>query len=233
MGNWLVNDKPLTSTEEMTIGILDHLLLGTSSSILRKTLMESGLGSSITGGGLSDELLQVTYSLGLKDVQPDNVEAVETLITSTLQQVVKDGFSKDAIASSMNTLEFQMREFNTGSFPKGLMFMLGSMSKWIYGDSPTEGLKFEEPLKELKETIAESGSKVFTDMIQTYLIDNKHCSIVNMVPSKTLEEEEQKEEEGRLEKINAALKEIQAADDTPEQTATIPKLSLEDLKREV
>jgi len=246
--NWLVNDKPLTSTEELTIAILDHLILGTTSSILRKTLMESGLGSSITGGGLSDELLQVTYSVGLKDVKPENVEAVEELITSTLQKIVSEGFSEDAIASSMNTLEFQMREFNTGSFPKGLMFMLGSMSKWIYGDSPTKALKFEEPLKELKDAIAKDGSKVFTDMIQTYFLDNKHCSIVNMVPSKTLEEEEKKEEEERLQKIKdslkdedieeiikntAALKEMQAADDTPESLATIPKLSLADLKREV
>jgi len=172
--NWLVNDKPFSSTEELTIGVLDHLLLGTSSSVLRKALMESGLGSSITGGGLSDELLQATYSLGLKDVQTDNVEAVETLIMSSLEQIATDGFSEDAIASSLNTLEFQMREFNTGSFPKGLAFMLGSMSKWIYDDSPTKGLKFEAPLKELKETIATSGSKVFTDIIRKYLLDNKH-----------------------------------------------------------
>jgi len=43
--NWLLNDKPLTPTQELTVTVLDHLLLGTTSSILRKTLMESGLGT--------------------------------------------------------------------------------------------------------------------------------------------------------------------------------------------
>jgi Zn-dependent M16 (insulinase) family peptidase len=53
MVNWLVNDVEMTPVEEITITILDHLLMGTTSSILRKTLMESGLGDAITGGGVS------------------------------------------------------------------------------------------------------------------------------------------------------------------------------------
>lgn len=85
-----------------------------------------------------------------------------------------------------------MREFNTGSFPKGLSLMLGSMSKWIYDKSPTEALKFEEPLAELKATIAESGSKVFQDMIRDFLLENSHRTTVEMYPSKTLEEEQLK-----------------------------------------
>lgn len=70
--------------------------------------------------------------------------------------------------------------------------MLGSMSKWIYDKNPTEALKFEEPLAELKSSIAESGSKVFQDMIQDILLSNSHRTTVEMYPSKTLEEEELK-----------------------------------------
>ena len=190
MVNWLMNDRPFTPMEEITVTVLDHLLMGTSSSILRKTLMESGLGDSITGGGLSDELLQATYSVGLKGVKPANVDTVEQLILDTLDQVAKNGFEADDIASSMNTIEFQMREFNTGSFPKGLSLMLGSMSKWIYDRDPTEALKFEEPLAELKARIAKDGSKVFQEMITELLLENSHRTTVEMYPSKTLEEEQ-------------------------------------------
>jgi Zn-dependent M16 (insulinase) family peptidase len=109
--NWLMNDKPLTNFEELTIGILDHLLMGTSSSVLRKTLMESGLGDAITGGGLSDELLQATFSVGMKGVKPGDQSALETLILNTLEKVVEDGFDEDDIASSMNTIEFQVSYF--------------------------------------------------------------------------------------------------------------------------
>ena len=38
------------------------------------------------------------------------------------------------VEASLNTIEFQLREFNTGSFPRGLSFMLGAMSQWIYGE---------------------------------------------------------------------------------------------------
>lgn len=190
--NWLLNDSPLSDLDELTLNFLDHLLMGTPSSTLRKALTESGLGDAVTGGGLSDELLQATYSVGMKGVKATNVEAVEKLIFDTLTNVSEEGFTEDAIAASMNTIEFQLREFNTGSFPKGLSFMLGSMSKWLYDMSPTEALKFEKPLAELKAKIAESGSKVFQDMIKEYLLTNTHRSVIEMAPSKTLEEEQLK-----------------------------------------
>lgn len=248
MVNWLLNDRPFTPFEELTLGVMDHLLMGTTSSVLRKTLMESGLGEAITGGGLSDELLQATFSVGLKGVNPDKVGDVEDLVLSTLAKVADEGFADDDIASSLNTIEFQMREFNTGSFPKGLSFMLGSMSKWVYDESPTEALKFEEPLALLKSKIAESGTKVFQDMVRELLVDNTHRTTVELTPSKSLEEEIVKEEQDRLatiksqlseEEINEIikktvdLKKLQASEDTLEARATIPSLGLEDLKREV
>ena len=59
------------------------------------------------------------------------------------------GFESDAIAASVNSLEFQLREFNTGSFPRGLSVMLGVMKRWIYDDpSPEDVLRFEKPLQD-------------------------------------------------------------------------------------
>ncbi|KAL3914188.1 MAG: hypothetical protein SGILL_006200, partial [Bacillariaceae sp.] len=245
--NWLMNDARMSSFDELTIGIMDHLLTGTTSSVLRKTLMESGYGEAITGGGLSDELLQATFSIGMKGVKADHVPELEKLILDTLEKVAEEGFDADDIASSMNTIEFSLREFNTGSFPKGLSFMLGAMSKWLYDESPTDGLKFEKPLAELKARIAKDGSQVFQDLIKTYLVNNSHRSTIEMVPSKTHESEMLKEEQDRLEQIKASLsddeieniidttkklKELQAAEDSPADRATIPKLTLGDLKRE-
>jgi Zn-dependent M16 (insulinase) family peptidase len=144
MMNWLINDRPLSTTEDLTLCVLDHLLMGTTSSILRKTLMESGLGEAITGGGLSDELLQATYSVGLKGAKEENMAKAEQLILNTFAKVEKEGFTSDDIEASLNPNEFQMREFNTGSFPRYLSFMLAANSIWIYDESPMNGLKFEK-----------------------------------------------------------------------------------------
>ena len=54
------------------------------------------------------ELLQSTYSVGLKGVKPENVAAVESLILETIDKVVAEGFTDENIASSMNTIEFQV-----------------------------------------------------------------------------------------------------------------------------
>lgn len=98
----------------------------------------------------------------------------------------------DLLTSFCCAVREQLREFNTGSFPKGLSLMLGSMSKWLYDNSPTDSLKFEEPLIELKAQIAKSGSKVFQDMIKEMFLENTHRTTIEMAPSKTLESEQLK-----------------------------------------
>lgn len=125
--NWLLSDKPLDLETELALGFLNHLLLGTPASPLRKSLLESGLGDAIVGGGLEDELLQPQFSIGMKGVSEDNIHKVEELIVSSLKKLAEDGFDTDAIEASMNTIEFSLRENNTGSFPRGLSLMLQSI----------------------------------------------------------------------------------------------------------
>uniref|UniRef100_A0A0E0K5I3 Peptidase M16C associated domain-containing protein n=1 Tax=Oryza punctata TaxID=4537 RepID=A0A0E0K5I3_ORYPU len=45
--NWLLSEQPLDVETELTLGFLDHLLLGTPASPLRRILLESGLGDAI------------------------------------------------------------------------------------------------------------------------------------------------------------------------------------------
>ena len=63
----------------------------------------------MTGGGLSDELLQATFSVGLKGVKADNTKQVEELVLKTLLQITESGFENSAVEASMNTLEFRLR----------------------------------------------------------------------------------------------------------------------------
>lgn len=46
------------------------------------------------------------------------------------------GFSEGAIEAAINTIEFSLRENNTGSFPRGLSLMLRAMGAWIYDRDP-------------------------------------------------------------------------------------------------
>ena len=77
----------LSSEDELALGVLDHLLMGTPTSALYKPIIESGLGAAVMGGGVSDELKQATFSIGLKGVKAEDVPKVEELALSTLKQV--------------------------------------------------------------------------------------------------------------------------------------------------
>ncbi len=59
---------------ELAFGFLNFLMLGTPASPLTKALMDSGLGEAIVGGGLEDELRQPVFSIGLKGVDPANLD---------------------------------------------------------------------------------------------------------------------------------------------------------------
>jgi len=125
--NWLLSEEPLDVETELALGFLDHLLLGTPASPLRRILLESGLGEAIVGGGVEDELLQPQFSIGLKGVSEDNIQKVEELVMQTLKNLAEEGFATEAVEASMNTIEFSLRENNTGSFPRGLSLMLRSI----------------------------------------------------------------------------------------------------------
>ncbi|CAM9295585.1 unnamed protein product [Ectocarpus sp. 4 AP-2014] len=245
--NWLLNDEPLSVKDALALELTDDLLVGTSAATLRKALTDSGLGESVIGGGLSSELLQNTYSIGLKGVSKEDVPKVEALVLETLEKIADDGFDQEAIDASINSVEFNLREFNTGSFPRGLSFMLGAMSDWVYNRNPTESLHFEGPLKELKDDLA-SGKKVFEGIVKNMLVNNGHRATVESVPNTELEAAIDGKEKGKLDEVKKSmseqdllnviestklLKEAQAKEDSPEAKASLPTLAVSDLEREI
>jgi Zn-dependent M16 (insulinase) family peptidase len=246
--NWLLSDKPLDLQTQLALGFLDHLMLGTPASPLRKILLESGLGEALVNSGMEDELLQPQFSIGLKGVSDDNVQKVEELVMNTLRKLADEGFDTDAVEASMNTIEFSLRENNTGSSPRGLSLMLQSIAKWIYDMDPFEPLKYEEPLKSLKARIAEKGSKsVFSPLIEEYILNNPHCVTIEMQPDPEKASLEEAEEKSILEKVKASMTEEdltelarateelrlkQETPDPPDALKCVPSLNLSDIPKE-
>ncbi|KAL0690625.1 hypothetical protein Bca4012_090304 [Brassica carinata] len=246
--NWLLSEKPLDLQTQLALGFLDHLMLGTPASPLRKILLESGLGEALVSSGMSDELLQPQFSVGMKGVSQDNVQKVEELIMDTLKKLAEEGFDSDAVEASTNTIEFSLRENNTGSFPRGLSLMLQSIAKWIYDMDPFEPLKCTEPLKALKARIVEEGSKaVFSPLIEQFILNNSHRVTIEMQPDPEKASQEEAEEKSILEKVKAGMTEEDLAElarateelrlkqetpDPPEALRCVPSLNLSDIPKE-
>lgn len=244
--NWLF-PEPLEPKTLFSTNILSHILIGTPASPLRKALIDSGLGEDTMGGGLEDQARQMYFSTGLKGVAVEDVTKVETLIFETLQSLVDNGIEHDLIEASLNTIEFRMRENNTGSYPRGLILMLNAMTTWLYGGDPLDPLAFEKPFNAVKDAINENPG-YFETIIRELLLENHHRSTVVLEPTVGYSEQLEKQEKARLAKERAnmspddiqniireseALKRIQNTPDSPEALATIPRLTLDDLDREI
>lgn len=244
--NWVLAEDSFDTERRLEMEFLNHLLLGTPAAPLRKALEESGLGEEMVGGGLEDELRQPMFSVGLKGVPQERVPEVESLVYQTLERCAKEGFNEDELNSTANTIEFTLRENNTGRLPRGLAMMFTSMVDWLYERDPFAPLRWEGPLNNIKERMR-SEQNLFGPLISKYLLNNSHRVTLEMKPDPELgsrmnEEERRRLEEKRVnmssdeaEQMVRATKELKARQETPEdpeKLKCVPSLSLEDLPRE-
>ena len=241
--NWLLPEYEDTALV-MALEIVTYALLHTPASPLRKALIDSGLGEDVIGG-LSDDTRQMTFSAGLKGVDPADVERVEPLILDTLAALARDGFDPDMIAASVNTIEFALRENNTGRFPRGLALFIRSLSTWLHDRDPLAPLAFEAPLAAVKERLAAEPGYLQA-LIRRYFLDNPHRVTVILEPDPQLNQRLETAERERLDRTRAAmsddealavieaasaLKEAQETPDPPEVLAMLPSLGLGDLDK--
>ena len=137
------------------------------------------------------------------------------------------------------------REGDFGRWPKGLMYGLQLMDSWLYDDSkPFIHLKFQAVYDELREGLSKD---YFEALIRQYMIDNTHCSVYLLCPSKGLAARKEKAladklaaykaslSEEELEQLIAAtveLKQYQSEPSPKEVLEMIPLLTIDDIRRE-
>ncbi len=247
--NYLVVNWKLPDTSDAVLNysfhVLGDILIGTPASPLRKALLDSGLGEDLAGVGMETSLRQMVFSTGLKGTRARHAKKIEKLIFDTLESLVQNGIDPDTVTAAINTLEFRLRENNTGSFPRGIGLMLRALSTWLYDEDPFKMLAFEDSLNEIKARLS-ADPRYFEKLIQTHLLDNVHRTTLRLKPDPELGHRLDEEEKARLEKIRASLsneqvaelventkklKQMQETPNSPEALATLPILKLEDLEK--
>lgn len=243
--NWKLADTSDPALN-FSLRILGHILIGTPASPLKKALLDSGLGEDLAGIGMESELRHFIFSTGLKGTRKRHAKKIEKLIFDTLEGLARDGIDPDMVAASMNTVEFHLRENNTGAYPVGIALMRRAITTWIYDDEdPFKLLAFEAPLNEIKQRLA-SDTRYFEKLIQTYLLDNVHRTTLRLRPDPEEGRRFEEDEKARLAKIRESLSESQIAElventkklkarqetpDSPEALETLPVLKLQDLEK--
>lgn len=232
------------STDEelyFAFDILEHLLLETPAAPLKKALIDANLGKDVFGS-YDNSVLQPTFSVVVKNSNEDKIEEFKKVVFDTLKGLVSKGIDKKLVESSINIKEFQLREAEFDGYPRGLVYGIKCMDSWLYGENPILHLQYEDALAKVKTALT---TNYFELLIEKYLLNNTHSSLVVVKPNKSLAEEKANEltkkladyktslSEADLDKIvenTIKLRERQETADPQEALEKIPLLSLEDIE---
>ena len=225
--------------------ILDYALVSAPGAPLKKALIDAGIGKDISGGFDSGSL-QPVFSIVAKNANASEKEQFLEVIQKTLKDLVKNGINREALLAGINSSEFRFREADFGQFPKGLLYGIQCLDSWLFEDmKPFMHLQCLDTFRFLKEQV---NTGYFENLIEKYLLDNKHAAIVTIVPEKGLNAKmDQKLEEKLAQYKNSLsdeeidqlirdtkhLKEYQEEPSPKEELEKIPMLSREDMRKEI
>ncbi|MGL4451655.1 MAG: insulinase family protein [Sarcina sp.] len=222
--------------------VLAYLLLRTTAAPIKKALMDAGVGKSVSGD-YDNGINQPCFSIFVKNANKGDKDKFKDIVFDTLRELVEKGIDKELIEASINRVEFELREGDFGSYPKGLIYYLKAMDSWLYEGSPFIHLEYEEALAKVKQALT---SNYFEALIEKYILENTHSSLVSLHPKKGLNEEKQQALDEKLKKIKESfsneeiqllidrckkLKERQETPDGVEALEAIPVLSREDINK--
>jgi Zn-dependent M16 (insulinase) family peptidase len=201
---WLTADIK-DAFEILVLAILEEILLGNAASPLRKALIDSNLGASLSDGtGFDGDNRDTTFVCGLKDVAASDASKIETIIFDVLRDLWEKGINKQIIESAIHQIEFRRKEITNTPYPYGIKLLLTFAGSWFHGGDPEKILKFDDDLKRLR-TEMDKGP-FLEDRIHTYFLENPHRVLLTLVPDQTMEEKERERVEKELERILTRIK---------------------------
>ncbi len=224
--------------------VIEYALLSSPGAVLKQALLDSGICKDVQST-YENGILQPYFSIIAKNSDLSDRDKFLQIIEDVLGKVTADGFDRKALLAAINLFEFRFREADFGHYPKGLMYGLQSLDSWLYDDNaPFIHIMALDRFEELKKKV---DSNYFEDLVRKYLIDNKHASVVCLVPSKGLSAQKDRELEDRLSDLKKsmsreeicslidetkALHAYQEEEDPPEILEKIPLLKISDLRKE-
>ncbi len=180
---------------------LNRILMDNDASPLKKALREADIADDIDSD-YTTACLEPYYSIIAKNAKKENFGLFTATVNATLEQICREGIDEDIIKSAVNKAEFDLREADSGNFPKGLIFLLDIMESWLYDERPGIHLMYEEQLKMLREN---ENSDFYVELIKKYLLENRHSSSILLYPKRGGTEQKLREAQEKLANIKRGM----------------------------
>ncbi len=228
---------------QLCVSILADILCGSNASPLKRALLDRGLAKDAIMYSIKSR--RQTVVIEIRDAGADKIDEIDASVKEVINRLVEGGIEKSRLISTLNSIEFRLRERDFGTMPSGIAFATSIYSNWIYGGNPEDGLVIDDTLKSIRERIQ---TNYFEEELRKIFLENNHKARVIMLPDKELGAKNAKAEAERLKKIldnmredelsaiieaDRELKIWQQSDESDEALATIPTLTLEDIPKNI
>ena len=219
--------------------ILCDILCGSNASPLKKALLDRGLAKDVAMYSVKSR--ETTLVIEIRDADEERLDEIDGVVNDIITSTSRTGIEKNKILSSLNSIEFRLRERDYGTLPTGIVFAITMYGSWMYSNTPEDGLLLNDTVESVRERI---DSDYFEKALLEMTVKNDHRAKIIMLPDKTLGERTAKEEADKLNTLRAAmskedLKKIcdeeealrlwQQTEPGEEELASLPKLSLSDI----
>ncbi|HKM29174.1 MAG TPA: insulinase family protein [Bacilli bacterium] len=236
--------KSLDAMTWMAFNILSYILLDMPGAPLKQALLDAKIGQDISST-FTDGIEEQILSIVAKNTEAKEGKRFVQVIEATIAALIKKGLDKKAIQAAINKYEFQYREADFGRTPKGIVYIINALETWLYDENdPFSHLETAQIFADIKEL---AKTNYFEKLLDKHFLNNNHKLILTAVPDKDISRLKSEALQKRLADYKASLseteiakiiadtkslKKYQSTPSSPEELATVPILSREDINKE-
>lgn len=235
-----------TTNRELSLAfdLLEDILMETAASPLRNALAKANICKDAFGI-YNNSLMQTYMSIVIKNTDEDKKEKFKEVVFTTLREIVKNGIDEALFEAVINAKEFDLREGDYSSYPKGLVYCEKVMNSVLHEGEAFQNLEFKTIMNKIKEN---KNNRYFEKLIEQYFLNSKHSLFLEVVPKQGFAKEIAQHEREKLKEYrkNISEKELlkiieeaevlakrQSMPDSKEDLLKIPLLTISDVKKEM
>lgn len=237
------NSFPYSEREKnIALSLATEAIADSNDALLTKRLVGSGLCESFSFYPTRSYSLNALNAIfiGVKDGCENELIS---LYESTLAEILNEGIPTENLDCAIRRLEFNTREADYGSYPKGMVYMSSVIEAATMGIDPALRLAYDNTFAFLREKL---DTGYFGELLCE--VTSSPRSTLILRPDESFNEKKELETAARLKakydsmtptereeikKASEGFAKWQECEDSEEALATIPTLTISDLNTEV
>ena len=173
---------------------------------IKEALEAAGVGQSVETI-VDNDLKQTLIIVMAENADPEKMPEFKRILREHLEKAASEGLNRNSLRAILNRMEFAEAEADYRNTPKGLVYIMNSMSTWYYDENdPFSALNKLEIFNKLKGLI---DTGYFEKVLSEVLLEGDSNLYTITRPSRDMGEQEEKAFNEKLEKIRSEMTEEQ------------------------